>query len=215
MMKSKRIILFLALTIFLVLILFNSCSSDPPDQEPDQTPSPTPSLSLTQRLGALTATAAAKSDEPEATPTPLLDEILNERTPQPTATLGPIMEAIEQYAARQGALSTKFLGLRLLDWINLGISALIAVAGYLLGTWLIKKVFPSLVKRTETQFDEELLENVGAQVRWLVTVMILRFAVTDRLTFIGEKFNQILRDLFFIVTLSLILWILWLSLIHI
>jgi small-conductance mechanosensitive channel len=46
-------------------------------------------------------------------------------------------------------------------------------------------------------------------VRWLVTVIILRFAVTDRLTFLGEKFNQILRDLFFILTLSLILWILW------
>ena len=209
MIKPKRIILFLAITIFLALILLNSCGSDRPDQESDQTPSPTPSLSLTQRLGALTATAAAKNDEAEATPTPLLDELINERTPQPTATLGPIMQAIEQYAARQGVLSTKFLGLRLVDWINLGISALIALGGYLLGTWLIKKILPAMVKRTGTPFDDELLEIIGSQVRWLVTIVILRFAVTDRLTFIGDQFNQILRDIFFILTLSLILWILW------
>jgi small-conductance mechanosensitive channel len=206
LIKNKS---YLVIMLSLMLILMSACSSGSPGQDSDQTSSPTPSVSLTQRLNALTVTAAARDDDLEATPTPLLGELINDRTPQPTATLGPVMQAIEQYAARQGLLSTKFLGLRLVDWINLIISILTALAGYLLGTWLIKKVFPSLVKRTGTQIDDELLENIGAQVRWLVTIVVLRFAVTDRLAFIGERLNQVLRDIFFITILSLIVWIIW------
>jgi small-conductance mechanosensitive channel len=42
-----------------------------------------------------------------------------------------------------------------------------------------------------------------------VTIFILRFAITDRLVFIGEGVNQVLRDIFFTLILSLIVWILW------
>ena len=205
-MKQKKFILLLLLVASLLLILLNACSTG---QEPELTPSPTPTMTRTQRQGALAATAIPEQGSPEATPTPLLGEFISDRTPIPTATLGALMQTIESYAAQRGFLSTRFLGIRVVDWINLVISLLIALAGYLLGTWLIKRVLPRLVKRTDSQFDNELLKILGPKIRWLVTIMILRYAITDRLVFIGERLNQTLRDIFFTLNLSLLILILW------
>jgi MscS family membrane protein len=205
-MKLKRNILFLSLTVTLLMVLLNACSASLPDQEPG---SPSPTISRTQRQVTLTATATQVQNTPEPTSTPLLGEIITERTLQPTATLGVLMRSIEESAAQRGLLFTTFLGIRLVEWANLLISALIALGGYLLGTWLIKRLLPRLVKRTATPFDDALLSKVDHGVRWLVTVVIFNAALTDRLRFISERFNQTLRDIFFILTLSLIIWILW------
>ena len=205
-MKLKRIIPFLALTASLLLICLNACTTSAPEG-PEALPSLTPTLSLTQRQGTLAATR--QSGEAEATPTPLLGDFITERTPQPTATVGVLMQSIETFAARRGFLSTKFLGVRVVDWINILISVLIVLGSYWLGTWLIKRVLPKLVKRTATEFDDAILEKVGIEARWLFTVIILRFAIIERLSFLGERFNQTLRDIFFILILSIIVWILW------
>ena len=42
-----------------------------------------------------------------------------------------------------------------------------------------------------------------------MTVIVFNAALTDRLSFISERFNQRLKNIFFILTLSLIIWILW------
>jgi small-conductance mechanosensitive channel len=208
-MMPKRIIFIFTLAASLLLLGFSACSPTAPGVSPEQQISLTPTLSLAQRQATRTATAAAFEGPVEATPTPLLGEFISDRTPQPTATPGPIMQGIEQLAVRKGFVTTRFLGIRVVDWINLAIAILITLAGYLLGTWLIKRILPRLVKRTVSSFDDELLKEVGSKIRWLVTITILRFAITDRLTFIGEGLNQALRDIFFTLNLSLIVWILW------
>ncbi|MEA3326205.1 MAG: mechanosensitive ion channel family protein [Chloroflexota bacterium] len=195
-MKPKRIVVKFALIAMIILGILTACSSASPDQASE------PQLSAT-----LTPVPDEGAVQPTATP--LLGEFVTERTPQPTSTPGQLMQSIETFAARKGVLFTKFLGIRLVDWINLGISALIVLVGYLLGTWLIKGLLPRLVKRTQTTFDDELLKKVGPEIRWLVTLIILNFAVTDRLTFIGDGFMQTLKDIFFILTLSLLVWIIW------
>jgi len=205
-MKQKNLILILLLVASLLLVLLNACSTG---QEPELMPAPTSILTRTTRQGTLASTATPLPNTPEPTPTPLLGDLLNERTIDPTATLGALMRNIEASAARKGLLSTSFLGISLVDWVNLLISALIALFGYLLGTWLIKRVLPRLVKKTASLFDDALLDKVGAEIRWLVTVMIFRSAMTDRLRFISGRFNQTLKDIFFILTLALIIWILW------
>jgi len=204
-MKLKNNIIFITLSITLLMVFLNACSASVPDQEP--TASPT--ILRTQRQITLTATATPVQNTPEPTSTPLLGEIIIERTLQPTATLGVLMRSIEESATRRGLISTTFLGIRLVDWANLFISALIALSGYLLGTWMIKRLLPRLVKRTATPFDDALLEKVDHGIRWLVTVIVFNAALTDRLSFISVRFNQTLRDVFFILTLSLIIWILW------
>jgi MscS family membrane protein len=205
-MKLKKFILYLPLVASLLLILLNACSVD---QESELGLTPTPTMTLTQRQGTLAPTARPVENTPEPTSNPLLGDLINERTPQPTATPGVLIQSIETFAAQRGFMFTRFLGIRVVDWINFIISILIALAGYLLGTWFIKRILPRLVRRTDSQFDDELLKLVGPKIRWLVTIIILRFAITDRLTFIGESFNQILRDIFFTLNLSLIIWILW------
>jgi len=191
------------------MVLLNACSASVTDQEPGFGLTASPTISRTQRQITLTATAMPVQNTPEPTQTPLLGEIINERTLEPTATLGALMRNIEESAARRGVLFTTFLGIRLVDWANLLISALIALGGYLLGTWLIKGLLPRLIKQTASEFDDALLEKIGSGVRWLVTVIVFNAALTDRLSFVGERFNQTLKDIFFILTLSLIIWILW------
>ena len=208
-MTLKKLIPILAIAVSLLFIFLNSCSSLYQDQDPGQQPSQTPTLANTQRQGVLTTTTQPEEDPAEATPTPLFGELISDRTPIPTATISAVMQSIETFAARRGFLSTRFLGVRVVDWINILISTLIVLVGYLLGTWLIKRVLPSLVKRTATEFDDAILEKVGPEVRWLVTIIILRFAITERLTFLGDRLSQTLSDIFFILTLSLIIWILW------
>jgi MscS family membrane protein len=205
-MKPKKRIIFLAIAASFLLICLNACSTG---QESELGRSPTPTITRTQSQGMLVPTARPVQNTPEPTPTPLLGEIINERTPQPTATPGALMQTIETYAAQRGFLSSRFLGVRVVDWINFVISILIALTGYLIGTWLIVRFLPRLVQRTDSQFDDELLKIVGQKIRWLVTIIILRYAITERLAFIGENFNQLLRDIFFTVNLSLIIWILW------
>ena len=206
-MKFKNFSAVSIIAASLLLFLLNACSTAAPGQGPVSNLSPSPTLSQTQQRGTLTATSRSVQSTPE--PTPLLGELISERTIEPTATLGALMRTIEESAAQRGVLSTNFLGIRLVDWANLFISAMIALGGYLLGTWLIKRLLPRLVKRTASEFDDALLEKVGSAVRWFVTVIILRVATTDRLSFISERFNQTLKDIFFILTLSLIIWILW------
>ena len=206
-MKHKILIPFLLLTASLLLIFLNACSVSDPGLGPDDNNVPSPTLSLSQQQDTLISTISPGQNTPE--PTPLLGEILSERTIEPTATLGALMQSIEESVDRKGLSSTNILGITLVDWVNLLISVLIALSGYLLGTWLIKRLLPRLVKRTVSAFDDALLEKIGSGVRWLVTVIILRTALTDRLSFISGRFNQTLKDIFFILTLSLIIWILW------
>lgn len=205
-MKPKKVILFLPLIASLLLVWLSACS---PAQEPELMHSPSSTILRTSVQGTLAPTTTPVQNTPEPTPTPLLGELLNERTIEPTATLGALMRNIEASAAQRGLSSTRFLGIRLVDWVNLFISVLIALGGYLFGTWLIKRLLPRIVKRTATTFDDELLKKIGSEVRWLVTVIIFRSAMTDRLRFISERFNQTLKDIFFILTLSLIIWIVW------
>jgi MscS family membrane protein len=208
-MKRKKVSLILSLTITLLMVVLNACSTSGPDQELGYELTPSPIITRTQRQVTLTATARPVQNTPEPTTNPLLGEILSERTIEPTATLGILMRSIEESAARRGVLFTTFLGIRLVDWANLLISILIALGGYLLGTWLIKGLLPRLVKRTATPFDDALLAKIDNGLRWLVTVIVFNAALTDRLSFISKWFNQLLKDIFFILTLSLIIWILW------
>jgi hypothetical protein len=185
-MKLKKFILFLPLVASLLLILLNACSVD---QESELGLTPTPTMTRTQRQGTLAPTARPVENTPEPTSNPLLGDLINERTPQPTATPGVLMQSIETFAAQRGFMFTRFLGIRVVDWINFIISILIALAGYLLGTWFIKRILPRLVRRTDSQFDDELLETRSAQsLRWLVTIIILRFAITDQADIHRGKF---------------------------
>ena len=146
-----------------------------------------------------TPVATPEIQAPVPTPTGLLDSVIPAtRTPVPTATPDLIAEGVEMVAEATGLAGESFLGLDVEDWLNLAISLLIVVVGYLIVTWLVLSILRRLVRRTETDFDDRVLEAVGSDVRWLVTIFALSFA-TQRLTFLGAELKEILADVYFLL----------------
>jgi MscS family membrane protein len=140
---------------------------------------------------------------PAPTPTGLLDEVIVTRTPMPTATPGVIQQEVIKLVARAGLARTQILGLAVTDWVVLGGSLLLVLAGYLIGTWLIRRGLRRIVRRTPTEFDDRLLAAVGGEIRWLVVLLTLHFA-TIRLNFVSAELKAFLGDVYFVIGLLLV-----------
>jgi MscS family membrane protein len=190
-----------------LLVILCACSGSAPTQapEPSLTPAQTPTPSPTP---AEIAAVAPEGEAPEPTATPLLGEIIATRVPEPTATPGPLAQEVINYAARAGLATTRFLGLSVADWVNLGLSLVFVVLGYLLGTWVIRRLLPRLVRRTPSTFDDEFFKAIGNSIRWLVALLVL-YLSTTRLTFVGANIKTFLEDVYFVLGLFLVVRILW------
>jgi len=151
---------------------------------------------------------AGEEEAPAPTATGLLDEVLATRVPEPTATPGRLEQQVTQFVVRAGLSRATFLGLTAADWINLGISLLYVLAGYLLGTWLIRGILPRVVRRTPIEVDDQILEAIGDNLRWLVVVFTLGFA-TQRLTFVEAEWKTLLGDVYFVLGLVIVFRITW------
>jgi MscS family membrane protein len=157
-------------------------------------------------LSAPAGTASAETPVPTATG--LLEEIVSTRTPEPTATPGAVQEQVAELVARAGLARTTVLGLKVTDWLLLLGSLLTIVAGYVIGTLLIRQLLPRVVQRTPTEFDERFLDAVGGDLRWLVVLLILHIA-TMRLTFVSAEVKALLKDAYFVVGVALGARIIW------
>jgi small-conductance mechanosensitive channel len=119
-----------------------------------------------------------------------------------------IVEAVSTVTEKSGLAGESFLGLPAEDWINLGISLLIVLTGYLVGTWLIRRVLPRVVQHTDTELDDHLLQAVGSDLRWLVVVLALEFA-TRQLSFLSPELKRIFSDAYFVLALAMGTRITW------
>jgi len=77
------------------------------------------------------ATIPPGEEEPASDEDGGIVEVATSRTPVPTPVPGPITELVSDLAASSGMTQQKVLGLAPEDWINLGISVLMALVGYL------------------------------------------------------------------------------------
>jgi small-conductance mechanosensitive channel len=130
------------------------------------------------------------------------------RTPEPTATPGVIVESVTAVTERTGLAGEEFLGVPVEDWLSLVVTLLIVLAGYLLGTWLIRRVLPRYVRRTQTELDDHLLQSIGPDIRWLVVLVALEFA-TRQLAFLSPELKALLADGYFVVALLMGTRIAW------
>jgi MscS family membrane protein len=126
----------------------------------------------------------------------------------PTQTPGPLAQAVIDYTIRQGIAATRFLGLSIPDWVNLGLSLLFILIGYMLGTWLIRSLLPRLARRTPTTLDDEIITTIGPDIRWLVVLLLLLIS-TNRLTFVGADIKTFLQDIYFVIAFILVVRIAW------
>jgi MscS family membrane protein len=163
----------------------------------------------TESLPEGTAGSGTPADEtPAPTETSPSNEVLTTRTPVPTATPDSLERGISRLAATTGLDETQFLGLTGVDWLNMGVSLLFVLAGYLLGAWLIRRLLLRLIRRTPTEFDDEVLDAAGNNLRWLVVILILNYSTT-RLTFLSAGAKTVLRDVYFVLGLIVVVLLLW------
>jgi MscS family membrane protein len=223
-MRESRMRSSLFLALLFGLILMAGCGSPDttlpagPSPAPTATQAPSPSPASTQPAASAEAqpveTGAVEGEGSGSGPSvlqalvPTLADIVPTRTPVPTATPDALAEGVAEILRETGLSGRTLLWLPYADWINLGISLLYVLAGYLIGTWLIRWLFTRLVRRTKTTLDDRLLQTSGSELRWLAVVLILH-ASTDRLTFVNADTKTFLADVYFSLTLILTVVILW------
>ena len=212
-MKKFKTRHFIFLLVVAGSILLSGCGG-PSTAVPAQPTPPPASTQLTRPATpppSQTGTGGDDSSGPDLSGlealVPTLADIVPERTPVPTATPDALAKGVSEVVQETGLSGKTLLWLGYADWINLGISLLLVLAAYLIGTWLVRWLFPRLVHRTKTVLDDQLLQASGDELRWLAVVLILRFA-TNRLNFIHANVKTFITDIYFFLTLFLLLVIL-------
>ena len=209
-MKETIRIIALFIVAVIGLLLISGCSGQKIPETGQTALAPTATPNLTPPPGTDTGEGGVTVPGLSglATAIPTFVELVPTRTPAPTATPDAISEAVSQLVLKTGISEKTLLWLKYADWVNLGVSLFYILAGYLFGTWLIRWLFPRLVRRTKTSLDDLLLQVTGNELRWLVIVMILRFA-TKRLAFISAGIKTFIVDIYFFVAVYLVVVILW------
>ena len=168
------------------------------------------STATPQRAATLTGETLTQESTPSALDllVPTLADLAPTRTPVPTGTPDVLAASASDLIQKTRLSGQELMGLEYDRWINLGISLLLVLAGYLLGTGLLRWVFPWLVRRTKTVLDDRLLQVSGGQLRWLIVVLTLKYA-TNRLDMIPAESKTVLNDLYFFLILFLVVVVLW------
>jgi len=213
-----RLIRFAAAAAALVLLLpfifveATSVKTSPPDPAPASSAEASSGAAVSAPAGALAPpkgnVAHAQETDPaegegaveptsEESPAVGEGEIIEERTPVPTTTPGPLEEGVAELAETTGLDRVSFLGLTGEEWMNLAISLLIVLGAYLLASWLLWGPIRRLVNRSESKFDDQALVAVGPHLRWLIVILCLSFA-TARLDFVSADLKHVLRDVYFL-----------------
>jgi MscS family membrane protein len=205
-MKIKLLFCLVWVSIALALLL-SACTGGAP-QETAQ-PLPTPAIiPQAEETPEPEATQPPEEEKPQEEVVDPLAEIVVTRTPQPTATAGPIAQEVARIAYRAGLARKTYLGLTVADWINLVISLGIVLIGYGIGALLTGVLLRWVARRTSPQIGDALTKAIGPSLRWLVVNLVLSFA-TSRLAFLSAGLKTTLGDVFFIVGLLLSARILW------
>jgi len=129
-------------------------------------------------------------------------------TPTTVTTPGLVTDVVEAFAIAVGVEDILILGLTPQDWVNLGISVLVILFGFLIASPLIVRLLRKLVRRTPVKRGETLVEELEPQIRWLVIVLIFQFATT-RLVFLNADIKLFFGHIYFIIYLVIILSGLW------
>lgn len=191
------------LLFFPLLILFTTACSV---SQADIATTPPAGTGTPERYATSTDPVQQSSDL-EATKSPV-EEIIRTQTPEPTATPGVLTEIVSEIASQTGLNKSVFLGLTGEDWINLGISLLIVVIGYLVLTRLAYILLRQIARATNNQLAEHAVEAIKGQISWLSGVILIRYG-TNRLLFLPSEWKQTLNQVFFailVLAFSMILW---------
>jgi len=174
------------------------------------TPSPIPTLQSTPNATNEPNISIIAQAIPTATvtPTPNSDQITSGSTNlTPEGMLAVVIitppSALTPTPPPASGFSVDFSDLTLEILLQSLISIAVVIVVAILGSRLIYLVLRRLVRRTETEFDDKLLETIRPQIIWLLAAMGFQF-VTNRAAFIsGDVFETIYFLLYWFVAVTI------------
>lgn len=182
---------WIALSILLsITILVTACSTS----TAESTATPVPVASSTE--------AANGEDSSNLSAEDLL-AIVAERTPVPSPTPAIIDRAVEQISVETGIAESSFLGLSGEDWVDFLASLLLGLVLIVVAIFLLLGAVNWAASKTKTRFDDGLLNSIQSELRWLVVVLVVGWAI-ERLDFLSENLQQLRDDVFFLLITALL-----------
>ncbi|MCJ7659386.1 MAG: hypothetical protein MUO67_09575 [Anaerolineales bacterium] len=184
----------------------------------DATPTPIPPRQSTPGLTSEPIETSRSTDEqnnsignatiPTAsvTPTPTSDPGTNgsiNLTPEGVLAVVIITPAPEATASSGGGISVDLSDLTLQTLVQSLISIAVIIIAAILGSRLIYLVLRRLVRRTETEFDDQLLETIRPQIIWLLAAMGFQFITFQAAFLNGDVFETIYVLLYWFVAVAI------------
>ena len=119
-----------------------------------------------------------------------------------------ITEVISQFTEATGLYQKSFLWIEVENWLNLGVSIILAlVVGFLLSR-LVYYALEKAANKTETEYDDAFIKIIRHQISLVFIVVGIQIG-TLRLPFIDVIIKQWLNQLYiaiFVITATIILW---------
>ena len=216
MKRGTASLVYFSLLVVAVLLL-TACrgDSDPATATPveDATPSEdgTPSAAADGTPATtVEAEATSSTDETDSSTESEAsdDQLIATPTLPPTPTPGPVDNLVADLVEDSAVEDISFLGLTSEDWINLVISLLVVLLGYVLAGWFIGVALRWLVQRSGIEVADVFLKKFSGQLRWLVVILLAAFA-TFRLVFLSEAAIRLFRAMYFSIFLWTVFYVLW------
>lgn len=180
----------LSLILVLISLLLAACSSAS-DATPAATTAPTSAADVVEESQqGINGTLEAAG-------------VIETRAPRPTATPDVIAETVDTLVEDTRFEELAFLGLTSADWINLGISLLIVIIGFIIGSWLSRAASNYLSRYLVDEKARTLLKKTAGLLRWLIVLWALEIAII-RLLFLGPGLKQGLETIIFVVAIILL-----------
>ena len=136
------------------------------------------------------------------------EEIIITPTPESTATPSPLQKSISDFTISTGLDRETIFGLRVEDWINLGISLFIVLVGIYLITRIAHALLRWITRFTKSTRDDEFVAAIRVQVNLFISILVFDFA-TGRLPFIPIIWKSTLNQVYFALYVFVISWVLW------
>ncbi len=198
--RNFHLIFLFGIIAILLSISLISCGTS----EPTKPSNPTINLSAIK-----TFTPEPATTTPELEPEEGGNSILQPSpTAKPTATPGVITELVSDFAEATGLYQKTFLWVAVENWLNLGVSILLALIVGLLLSRLVFYVLKKTADKTETQYDEIFIQAIRHQISLIFIVAGIQIG-TLRLPFIDVMVKQWLTQFYiaiYVIAGTVILW---------
>lgn len=134
--------------------------------------------------------------------------IVSTRAPLPAPTPGIVEQEIIDAAKSTGLADGAFARAVLGPLVSLGVALLLVAGGYFLGIWLLALLQTRVIRRFAPDVGAALQRAIGLQLRRLVLISVLYYAVW-RMPMPGDILKRAMLDILFLAGMVVIFIVVW------